>query len=96
MGNQIMSNNGAKPIPFQAPTGTTIVGQPFTILGVGVPVNAKLKCNCGGLDTEVSITNSQAASCPSCLKSFNALFNPINGQLKFQIGVSANEGKNTS
>lgn len=64
-----------------------IVGQPFTLEAVGVPCNAKLHCNCGGADVSVLIENSKPATCPSCLKTYNALFNPTTNKIEFQIAV---------
>lgn len=64
-----------------------IIGQPFTLEAISVPCNAKIRCNCGGADVSVSIINSTAAACPSCLKSYNALFNPTTNSVEFQIAV---------
>lgn len=79
----------AKVSPFQAPAGTPIVGQPFTVKTLGVPMNMTLTCNCGGPDTDVAIAMSVPAACPSCGKVYNALFNPQNGQIAMQVGVPA-------
>ena len=83
------SNNGQKqPIPFpMASPGTPIIGQPFTITSVWMPVHATLTCNCGGEHTQVSIVGSQPGQCSSCKKTYNALFNPTNGKIELQIGV---------
>ena len=77
------------PIPFQVPTGVKIVGQPFTVTGVAVPMNMTLTCNCGGAETTVTILGSVSAPCPSCGKVYNAIFNPTNNQIQMQIGVPA-------
>lgn len=64
-----------------------IVGQPFTLEAISVPCSARLRCNCGGAEVSVSIIHSVAASCPSCQKSYNALFNPTTNSVEFQIAV---------
>lgn len=77
------------PIPFQAPAGTQLVGQPLTVLSVGVPINMTLTCNCG-VDADrpvLVIALSVPVACPRCRKTYNALFNPQNGQIAMQVGV---------
>ena len=73
------------------PSGGVLVGQPFTPEAIAVPVNVTLRCNCGGVDTRVVITMSAAAACPSCQKLYNALFNPLTGQVQFSIGLPSAE-----
>lgn len=68
-----------------------IVGQPFTIEAIAVPCSATLRCNCGGEDVAVSIVNSVAASCPSCRKSYNCAFNPMQNKVDFAIGMPTQE-----
>lgn len=78
------------PLPFHAPAGTPLVGQPFTVLKVGVPMNLVLKCNCTPQGTEVTIVGSQPAPCSSCGKVYNAVFNPTapqNQQIQMHIQV---------
>ncbi len=88
MGN----NNGQnKPIPFPMTARTPIVGQPFTLSSVWMPVHAILTCNCGGSDTKVSIVGSVAGQCQSCKKTYNAAFNPTNGKIEMQIGTPTAE-----
>jgi len=84
-----MSGNNKAPVPFQAPAGTPLVGQPFTILSVGVPMNLTLTCNCGtAADRPVLvIALSVAVACPHCGKIYNALFNPQNMQIQMQVGL---------
>lgn len=92
-----MSSNGSKPLQFKAPVGVPVIGQPFTIVSIGVPVNAVLRCNCGGDDATVTILGSVGAACPSCRKVYSVLFNPTNGQLQVHVGVpSAEEAKVSS
>jgi hypothetical protein len=64
-----------------------IVGQPFTLEAIGVPCNAKLHCNCGGAEADVLIQMSVAASCPSCQKVYNCLFNPTKNAVEFSIAM---------
>ena len=64
-----------------------IVGQPFTIDNLWLPANAKIRCNCGGADVAVAITNSESASCPSCRKVYNCAFNPMQNKVEFTIAV---------
>jgi hypothetical protein len=68
-----------------------IVGQPFTITAIAVPVNVTLTCNCGwgdsGVLTNVVILGSVAAMCPGCRKTYNAFLNPQTGQVQFQVSV---------
>lgn len=77
--------------PIGVPGGMPIVGQPFTVKTLGVPMNMSLTCNCGGADVDVVIIASVSAACPSCRKVYNAIFNPQNGQIQMQIGVPAAE-----
>jgi hypothetical protein len=66
---------------------TPIVGQPFSIKAIWVPCNATLHCNCGGADVDVTIENSVASACPSCGKSYNCAFNPMQNKVEFSIAV---------
>lgn len=89
-----MSGNGNAPIPFQTPAGTPLVGQPFTLLTVGVPMNLTLTCNCPRLDDTadrpvLTIVSSAPATCPSCGKTYNALFNPQTMKIAIQVGLPA-------
>ncbi len=86
-----MSGNNKAPVPFQAPAGTPLVGQPFTILSVGVPMNLTLTCNCPRLDNAerpvLTIVLSAPVACAHCGKVYNALFNPQNMQIQMQVGL---------
>jgi hypothetical protein len=84
-----MSGNGKAPVPFQAPAGTPILGQPFTIRTVGVPINMTLTCNCrDAADRPVlTVLLSAPVACPSCGKQYSAFFNPQNGQIQMVIGL---------
>jgi hypothetical protein len=87
-----MSNNGKAPLPFAAPAGTPIVGQPFTLKTVGIPMNATLSCNCGGADTEVTILLSAPAACPSCGTMYGLFFNPQTMQVCMNMVKPQPEG----
>lgn len=66
-----------------------IVGQPFTVNGWSIPVNATLTCNCasalGGAGTIVQIVNGAPATCTNCQRLYAAAFNAQTGQL--QVGI---------
>lgn len=73
-----------------AAAGGTLVGQPFTILTVGVPMNMTLTCNCeagrdAGERPVLAIVLSAGVVCPSCRKQYGAFFNPQNGQIQMSI-----------
>jgi len=89
-----MSSNGKPPIPFQAPAGTPLIGQPFSILTVGVPMNMTLTCNCGAADERpvLVVQMSAFAVCPTCRKQYSAFFNPQTGQTHMVINAPADEG----
>ena len=70
-----------------------IVGQPFTLVKVEIPVNATLTCNCGGDHTNVEIVASAPTACASCGKTYLPLFNMATGQLQIQISVPKTEGQ---
>jgi hypothetical protein len=72
-----------------------LVGQPFTLLALGVPMNAVLTCNCGAPAdaAKVEIKMSVAAECPSCKRIYNALFNPQSGKVEFQMAMPKPEGE---
>ena len=79
-----MSDNG-KLIPFQA-VGVPVLGQPFVIRHVVVPVNATLSCNCGGPETTVTIVGSVPSGCPSCGQTFNITYDP-SGSGRFAVNI---------
>jgi len=72
-------------------TGVPIVGQPFTLLTAGCPMNMTLTCNCGGPETAVAIVSSVAAACPSCRRVYNAMFNPTTGKVEMHVQVPTKE-----
>lgn len=77
----------SKPIKFPQTNAPHIVGQPFTVNAVSVPMNMKLTCNCGGESVTVEIIASIVTPCPSCGRFYNAIFNPTNGQIEMQIAT---------
>jgi len=81
--------NGKPPIPFQAPADTPLVGQPFTLLTVGVPMNLTLTCNCGAPEARPTLTIvlSAPVTCPQCGRTYSAFFNPQNGQIQMNVGL---------
>ena len=83
----------AKPLPFQAPSSTPLVGQPFTVVNFRVPMDMQLRCNCTA-DADralLTIANSAPVACPLCRKTFNAIFNPNTKTIEMQIGVPSAE-----
>ena len=76
--------NHHKPTSTQFPVGVPVIGQPFTLNSLSIPVNAELRCNCSG-GTLVSTVMSAPAACESCGREFAATFNPQTGQLQFHI-----------
>lgn len=72
-----------------------LVGQPFTLQAIGVPLNAVLTCNCGAPEdvARVEIKMSVGAACQSCKRVYNALFNPQSGKIEFQIAMPTPEGE---
>lgn len=88
-----MSGNGKAPIPFQAPSGVPIVGQPFEILRFAVPMNLQLRCNCttDPAREPLEIRGSVAVACPCCRKVYNAIFNPQTKNIEMQVATPAPE-----
>ena len=76
------------PIPFAPPANTPIVGQPFTLRSILIPVTASLTCNCGlGDDTTITIVSSAGATCPGCGRVWNVAFNPTTNKLEFSMAL---------
>lgn len=84
-------NGNGKLKHFQAPAGTQLVGQPLTVLSVGVPINMTLTCNCGEVEGRpvLTILQSTPVTCPRCGMTYGALFNPQNMQIQMQVGRPA-------
>ena len=80
--------NPVKPLP----PGVPLLGQPFVIEAISVPVNARLRCNCGGPDVLITVVASAPAPCPSCRRVYFITLNPTNQRIEAQIGqVAAQE-----
>lgn len=78
------------PLPF--PASTPIVGQPFTLLSILIPVTAAIRCNCGGAgDTTITIVLSSGATCPACARVWNVAFNPTTQKLEFTMALPGTE-----
>lgn len=71
-----------EPFKFnKQPTNSVpIVGQPFQVTSIGIPVNATVTCNADA--EKLTISLSQPVTCPSCGKIYNLIFNPTNGQMQ--------------
>lgn len=80
------------PTPFER---AALVGQPFTLSNLSIPVNATVTCNCLVPGTPLVIVNSAPATCPHCAKFYVVTFNPQNGQLAVGMG-QAEPAKETS
>lgn len=78
-----------------APTGGHLLGQPFTLSNLSIPVNGTLTCNCaiahGGVGTAVPIVVSAPVECPSCHRTYVVQFNPSNGQLMVAMSEAPKE-----
>ncbi len=70
------------PQPF--PSGGHLLGQPFTVKSLGIPVNVVFTCNCIGEGaTELTIVGSTPVTCPQCQTAYNAFLNPNTGAVQF-------------
>jgi hypothetical protein len=77
-----MTDNGRKaPLPFQAPADTPIVGQPFTLANLSIPLNGQLICHCSGAGEPLLFVSSAPVRCPRCARVYTVLFNPATGQI---------------
>jgi hypothetical protein len=76
-------NAGPHPTAFER---AALIGQPFTLANLSMPISGTLTCNCGGPDTALVIVASAPVTCPCCHKTFVVAFNPQNGQLTVAIG----------
>lgn len=70
--------------PFKFPkqqqpvSNVPIVGQPFQVTAIGIPMNAAITCNADA--EKLTINMSQPVTCPSCGKIYNLVFNPVTMQ----------------
>lgn len=74
----------AQPTPFER---AALVGQPFTLANISMPVNCTITCNCAQPPSEMTILNSTPAKCPACQKTYVVAFNPTNGQIMVAMAV---------
>ena len=75
-----------KALPFHAPAGVPIVGQPCAITSAYIPLNVNVTCLClGGDGTPLVIVGSVAVTCPHCQKSYNAFQPPANIQMQIDL-----------
>lgn len=70
-----------------------LVGQPFTLENVSMPVNALLTCKCVLPGTPLQVIASAPVTCPFCKKVYVLVFNPQNGQLAVGMGDPADNKK---
>lgn len=85
-----------KPFPVPAPQGGHLLGQPFTIANLAIPVNATIACNClcasGGAPTVLQVLASAPVQCPSCQKVYVIALNvPPNSQLSVAMSDPSKE-----
>jgi hypothetical protein len=74
-------------IPATFPQHGHILGQPFTLSGLSLPVNVTVTCNCAQPPSEIVILASAPARCPACQKTYLVAFNPQTGQVT--VGIQA-------
>lgn len=67
------------------PANVPIIGQPITVLGVGVPMNMDLKCNCQSDNEVLQVRNSAPVQCVNCNKTYNALYNPSTNKVDMHV-----------
>lgn len=75
------------PIPFAAkpPMGGHLIGQPFTITDLSIPVNCLFTCNCQPGNAAMPIVASAPVTCATCAKTYGVVFNPANNQIQVQM-----------
>lgn len=76
-----------KKFPAAVPSGGHILGQPFTLSNLSMPVSATFTCNCAQPPSEMTIVNSAPVKCPACARVYVVAFNPQNGQLTVAVAV---------
>lgn len=74
-------------IPFPTPQGGHIIGQPFALSDLSVPVNVTLTCNCAVPSSVLVIVASAPVKCPACSKTYLVTFNPQTGQLSVAMAT---------
>ncbi len=81
----------AAPVPFKAPAGVAIIGQPFTVSNLSMPVSCLFTCNCAQPPSELPIVNSAPVTCPACQSTWMVTFNPTNGQIMVAKATDINK-----
>jgi len=84
-----MSGGNGQIKPAPAPAGVPIVGQPFTLAHLSLPMNGQLTCNCGGASAPLVFVASAPVRCPACARHYTVLFNPANGQIQVLTAIDA-------
>lgn len=77
-------------VPFAAPpAGGHIIGQPFTISDLAIPVTCLFTCNCQPPAQRVAmkIIASAPVTCEACQKTYAVAFNPANNQIMVMAAV---------
>lgn len=75
------------PIPFPPLAGGRILGQPFAVSNLSIPVNVTLTCNCALPPSELQVIASAPVQCQACRKTYIVTLNPANGQVLVAVGV---------
>lgn len=82
------------PVPFRPPNNTPpppqggpLVGQPFRIDNLSVPVNASFTCTCDPTNVAMPIVMSAPVHCEKCQKTYVVAINPLNGQLLVSVTI---------
>ncbi len=71
------------------PVGGHVLGQPFTVQGFSLAVNAVIVCNCAPDNPPLQVVASALVTCPSCQKRYALAVNPATGQLSAAISDPA-------
>jgi hypothetical protein len=80
-------NGAVTKFPSPAPSGGHLLGQPFTLSNLSIPVNVTFACNCAQPPSEMQVINSAPVTCPACQKTYIVAFNPQNGQITVSLAV---------
>lgn len=65
--------------------GVPMIGQPFTVKAVGIPVNVAFTCHCPGGDPEavLEILLSEDVTCPACGTVYTAVYDVATKTVQF-------------
>lgn len=64
-----------------------IIGQPFTLSDLSLPVNCVVACNCTIPAVPLAVIASAFVTCPGCRKTYRVTFNPQNGQVEVAMAL---------